>query len=242
MISLADKDNFSTVSAKDDPMFCRIYGDFVCADKLNFRTENMFWTDGKSLFMEKTGDSLILSGKVTDADEILSFIDFISPRTVMVSENLHDTLALDYKDCGYIMTAMFKQNDEPHLPDADFRMKDYYSLFQVCGLESDYSGFCSSMAEYIKTDTGFFCGKYIDGILAAGAAVTGVTDDSAVITALAVSENYRRQRLGTDLISEISKTLPGRKLIVFRENDRNEEFYKSLGFENCGLWFIAAMR
>ena len=56
------------------------------------------------------------------------------------------------------------------------------------------------------------------------------TDASAVISIVAVNKEYRREGLGTKVLSKLTDKLSGRNIYIFKEKDKNNEFYGKQGF------------
>ncbi|MDO4460786.1 MAG: GNAT family N-acetyltransferase [Clostridia bacterium] len=220
-----------------DPLFTRIYGDYCCSEKLDFSDGAMYWTDGNSLIAELKNGAITICGEITDTYELEDFISFIHPELIMFSYNHLDFFGNDYRNSGIIMSKRAEGELADPLINNDFRMKDYYEFFENCGLASNYEGFMLGMSDFIKTGTGFLTGEYNGSELISAAAVTGITDVSAIITSIGVDESHRREHLGTLLMQELMDNLSGREIIIYREILKNEEFYKSLGFENIGKFY-----
>ena len=212
------------------PLFSRIYGDFVCSEKLKNSDGAMFMTDENDLLIEIKNSSLVQIGEPIDEEEFREFLEFVSPNVRMYTEM--DITKAD----GIIMKRNSVGEKKEIIQNGDYRLKDFYNLFCDSGLYSDYQGFMLSVSDAIKTETGFVNGIYIDGELACGAVVTGVTDKTAIITAIATDGNYRRKGLGKKLITEICEKLSGREVFIYREIDKNKEFYENCGFLECGAF------
>ena len=74
-----------------------------------------------------------------------------------------------------------------------------------------------------------------DGLRAC-AVVSSISQRGAILSALAVREGMRRQGLGSRLVRRAESYFPGKMLYVFREQHKNKEFYKSLGFTKTDTW------
>lgn len=64
------------------------------------------------------------------------------------------------------------------------------------------------------------------------------TSENAIISAVAVSIGNRRQGYGGLIVKSICSDLQklGKDVYIYRQENENIEFYKSLGFLDCGEW------
>lgn len=63
-----------------------------------------------------------------------------------------------------------------------------------------------------------------------------VTQNAALLTAVAVLPAFRRKGLGRQAVESLCRKLPGRRVFLFRSKTENKEFYESLGFSLWGEW------
>lgn len=73
-----------------------------------------------------------------------------------------------------------------------------------------------------------------DEIVSSGI-LSAIYNDNAVLSSVQTSPAFRRMGYGSALVSEIICDVKG-SVYLMREQDKNEEFYKKLGFENIGIW------
>ena len=73
------------------------------------------------------------------------------------------------------------------------------------------------------------------------AVVSSISAKSAILSALAVREDCRRQGIGTQLVKQVEAYFPGRTLYVFREQNKNREFYRGLGYSKVDTWVHAVL-
>ncbi len=205
-------------------LFSRILGDFVLSERLDFSDGAQFLTDEENLLLEVKNGSAVKIGEPSDIEEFDSFIEFIAPQSIM-SEGDGDIVVMKKKAEGEI------KNFEINL---DFKLRDFHKLFNENGLESDEEGFMLGMSDAIKTQTGFLLGKYEGEKLVGGLCVTGITDKTAVLTAVAVEKSKRRLGFGAFLVNEACRMLSGRDIYIYRETGKNKAFYEGLGFEEVG--------
>ena len=79
-----------------------------------------------------------------------------------------------------------------------------------------------------------------NGQPAACALALAVTQNAALLTAVAVRPAFRRKGLGQQAVESLCRKLPGRRVFLFRSNTENKEFYESLGFSPWGEWGSAS--
>lgn len=208
-------------------LYSRVLGDFVLSERLDFSDGAQFLTDGKALLAEIKNGAMIKIGEAEDSEEFESFVSFFAPNTVMSECENGDIIVMKKKAVGEPKKISIAY---------DFKLKDFHALFLANGLSSDKEGFMLGMSDSVKTKTGFLIGKYDEEKkeLEGGLCVTGITDKTAIVTAVAVGEKYRRTGVGTFLFEEAFQMLSGRDIFVYRERGKNKEFYESLGFTETG--------
>ena len=75
----------------------------------------------------------------------------------------------------------------------------------------------------------------------APAVVSSITQRGAILSALAVEEASRRQGLGSALVKKAESYFPGKTMYVFREKNKNKEFYRGLGYTKTDTWVHAKL-
>ena len=62
-------------------------------------------------------------------------------------------------------------------------------------------------------------------------------DDCAVLSAVKTQQEFRGLGYGSALVGAMMNDIKS-TVFLMRDNDKNESFYKRLGFENTGIWRI----
>ncbi len=206
-------------------LFSRVFGDFILSERLNFSDGAQFLTDGKDLLLEIKNGSFVKIGEPSDVEEFESFLEFVAPQSIMSESECGEIIVMKRRAVGEL------KNIEINL---DFKLKDFHRLFNDNGLESDKEGFMLGMSDAVKTGTGFLLGKYEEEKLVGGLCVTGITDKTAIVTAVAVEKSKRQEGIGSFLVNEACEMLSGRDVYIYREIDKNKAFYEGLGFVGVG--------
>ena len=63
----------------------------------------------------------------------------------------------------------------------------------------------------------------------------GAANNDAILTAVSTQSEFRRMGYASALVSAMVCDIKG-KVYLMRDKNKNEEFYKKLGFENIGYW------
>ncbi len=206
-------------------LFSRVFGDFILSERLNFSDGAQFLTDGKDLLLEIKNGSFVKIGEPSDVEEFESFLEFVAPQSIMSESECGEIIVMKRRAVGEL------KNIEINL---DFKLKNFHRLFNDNGLESDKEGFMLGMSDAVKTGTGFLLGKYEEEKLVGGLCVTGITDKTAIVTAVAVEKSKRQEGIGSFLVNEACEMLSGRDVYIYREIDKNKAFYEGLGFVGVG--------
>lgn len=206
-------------------LFSRVFGDLILSERLSFSNGAQFLTDGENLLLEIKNGSAVKIGEPSDSEELESILGFVAPQSVMSESDFGDIIVMKRKAHGQT------KNIEINL---DFKLKDFHRLFSDNGLESDKEGFMLGMSDAVKTGTGFLLGKYENEKLVGGLCVTGITDRTAILTAVAVDKSGRKEGLGSLLVDEACEMLSGRDVYIYREIGKNKAFYEGLGFVQVG--------
>lgn len=64
---------------------------------------------------------------------------------------------------------------------------------------------------------------------------SSIYNDNAILTSVQTQPEFRKMGYGSMLVSEMIGDIRG-TVYLMREKDKNESFYKKLGFENTGIW------
>lgn len=234
MISFLESRETIASLSRDDIFGTRIYADFLSG------SAELTWWDNENLLISLKSGVMTICGAVSDNEELLEFISVISPQALMCHFETAESLGLSVIQSGVIMAKSSAGESRPldgYYPDVHF--SEYHQLLERCEMAPDYAGFCLETSRSLKTGTGILLEHREENRLISALVATSVTDDSAIINAVAVDPDYQRKGLGSRLLYDAETVLPGRLLYIMREENKNEEFYRSCGYENIGRWCVA---
>lgn len=219
---------------------------FVIKAAANFLTyhgnanHSLWQQEDSALISIIDGSAVIWADKNADFEEISSFLRHSNLYNVFTDKYAAEKSALDIQSSGVIMKLTRSGSYDitsgrskcGYQPFAKYSA--VYSLLEKCGFmlpEKDTFIADLSYRKHCKTARIFDDDEYVS------TAFTGFeTAHSAIISAVAVDENKRRHGIGSDCLSSLCTALikENKSVYLYREKDRNEQFYISNGFENIG--------
>lgn len=117
---------------------------------------------------------------------------------------------------------------------------DIHGLLAELRMAGEWESFYLDLSHRLRHGTALAVAEYADGRLA-GCAVAALSQGQALLSALGVREDCRRQGLGTRLAERLEGLIPGRKLYALREAGKNQAFYARLGFTEAGSWAACSL-
>lgn len=192
-----------------------------------------FWTDGSAAYCLLDG-GLSIAGSPGDIEESREFLDMLGPDSVFCERGLAGELELAVSTEGAVMAKDLPEGEPQGLLPPGLR--EVHALLTAAGIPMDFEPFYLDMSHRMRHGIALALGKYVSGELAGGAVISAAAGGEAVLSALAVREDCRGRGLGTELMGDVERALPGHRLYLFRESGRNREFYKKLGFTEVGRW------
>lgn len=201
-----------------------------------------FWLDDSSdvVFCQSDG-LMILSGTVMDPSEIREFLRAVGSQAVICAVRNAEALGLPVSDSGDVL----KKRAEPGevLPEAsgEVNIREIYSLLEGEGMVEEFEPFYLDLSHKLRHGAALALTEKREGGLAGCAVVSSISEGSAILSALAVEERFRRRGIGSKLVHQVEKSLPGKTVYVFREKEKNREFYKSLGYGKTDTWVYSKL-
>ena len=238
MIRLAETEKELACSA-DTPFGCRIrslaaaYG----VDEPFAR----FWVQEGGSAVAKLDDAAILEEKDADPEELREFLRVLDVKTLSCTQAAAERLGLPAAARGEIL---LRRGAVPEgaVPEAerDPGLREVHALLCKAADEGfappEFEPFYLDLSYRIRHGAAAAAGIRRDGALAACALCPSMTERSAVVSAVAVAPEHRRKGLGRAVLAALTAALGREQVYVFRADGRNEEFYRSLGFQPCGRW------
>ena len=181
------------------------------------------------------GDMTVYATVQTDFDELKEFLLITGFTSVLCEREIFKG---SYS--GIIMEKIsanqdFKAEINPNL-------NEVYRLLQSCKSDNFevpcYEDFILDMSHKIRHETALCMGIRENEKLIATAMTVAQSETCAIIGAVATDKNYRYSGYGSQCVKALCHFLNGRKIFIMRDERENENFYKSMGFENKGKFYI----
>ncbi len=229
MIRLAESLDTLRILCKDSPFGCQI---FSAAEAYGLEQPfAQFWTDEYAVYSKLDG-VMRICGSITDPVEAAAFIHAVGAEQVVCSLETAEALGLHITNQGVVLYKDIESEGVP-LPE-EVSIRTVYDVLYACDMVGDFEPFYLDVSHRVRHKTAFCTAVYNEEQMAA-AAVTVCGVDCALITAVGVRPEYRRQGLGSLLLKKTESCLSGRVYLLRAENE-NERFYDSLGYAPCGTW------
>ncbi|MBQ8132885.1 MAG: GNAT family N-acetyltransferase [Clostridia bacterium] len=248
MIYYADKNEKKHISAlkalcsESSVTACRIkslyesYGQYGLAQ---------FWvqydSDGKavSALSRYGGDMTVYLTENSDMEELKDFITVVGAASVTSEKPVYER-----SKSSVIMRLTDREKLKWYSTDISFdftpSLSEIYRLLKQCEGDGfavpEYEDFLLDTSHRLRHGTALCCAVVKNGKPLAFA-MTALSDNTAVIGAVCTHPDYRRTGLGAECVSKLIQQLNGREILIMREQNRNEQFYNSLGFENEGKFY-----
>lgn len=181
------------------------------------------------------GDMTVYATDDTDFDELKEFF-MITGFASVISEK--EIFPDSYS--GIIMQKISLGKDIKTEINPD--LNEVYRLLKSCGSDTfevpEYEDFILDMSHKIRHKTALCVGIREGEKLVSTAMTLAQSKNCAVIGAAATDKNYRNSGYGGKCVQALCKLLYDRDIFIMRDENENESFYKSLGFENKGKFYI----
>ncbi len=196
-----------------------------------------FWVDKKSdtVFCQVDG-LMIISGTVLHTEETKEFLRAVGPKAVLCAVRNAEALSLPVSDSGDVLKKQLKPGEEV-LPDfSAVNIREIFGLLEEVGMVEEFEPFYLDLSHKLRHQAALALTEYSGSALSGCALVSSISREAAILSALAVAPACRRQRIGSRLVQRTERCLPGKTLYVFREKEKNREFYKELGYSKADTW------
>lgn len=236
MIKLIDNPDELDTFNKDDIFFIRIMSLLKA-----YSTEYNF-----ALFYKQIDESENITAIISRLDndytvchydnfnqkELDDFFKTLGFNSILCDENLKLSFSYDY---GITMatnkkiekTINYAEIDEyPKLMDL-FNLEDYSS--------ADFESWYVDVSHRIRHGAAKAVTLNINGEIISSGIFSSIYNNDAILTAVSTQSEFRRMGYASALVSAMVCDING-KVYLMRDKNKNEEFYKKLGFENIGYW------
>lgn len=198
-----------------------------------------FWTqDDKAAFC-KLDEVLIMDANGADFDEIKDFITMTGASRMLCDLSAARNFDLPIDVRGEIM--VYHQNKPMQAPgifEINPSLREIHALLSECTSHTfvppEFEPFYMDMSHRIRHNTAASVGVRQGETLVSCAICSAYTSDKAVLSAVAVSPDFRRKGFGYAALRGLISQLPQENIYIFRTHQENEEFYRKFGFTPCG--------
>ena len=181
------------------------------------------------------GDMTVYATAQTDFDELKEFLIITGFSSVICEKEIFSD---SYS--GIVMEKISENTNAKAEVNPD--LNEVYSLLESCKSDTfevpEYEDFILDMSHKIRHETALCVGVREGEKLIATAMTVAQSKTCAVIGAVATDRNYRKSGYGSKCVNALCHLLNGRKIFIMRDERENEDFYKSMGFENKGKFYI----
>lgn len=201
-----------------------------------------FWVDTKAdvAFCQSDG-LMILSGTVVDPAETMAFIRAVGPQAVICAVRNAEALSLPAASSGDVLKKRLEPGTAKPADGYEVNIRELYSLLEETGMVEEFEPFYLDLSHKLRHGAALALTESREGALAGCAVVSSISRGSVLLSALAVKEKYRRQGLGSALVRRVEAAFPGKNVYVFRDREKNREFYKKLGYAKTDTWVYSKL-
>lgn len=200
-----------------------------------------FWLDDRSdAVFCLTDDLMLISGTVLDGEETVEFLKAVGPKGIFCAVRNAETLSLPVTDSGDVLKKQIEPGEgkgERSVPDPfDVDIREIYELLEKTGMVEEFEPFYLDLSHKLRHQTALALTEHSGNSLTGCAVVSAISENAAILSALAVLPEYRRQGIGTQLARRVESCFPGKTVYVFREKEKHQEFYRELGYGKTDTW------
>jgi len=202
--------------------------------------------DFVSFYRQINHDKVTAVISVLDSDLTLSFDEDADKQelceffTVMGFSSLlcDDSFVMPFEfEQGIVMET--DRKIEKHIPYCE--IDNYPKLMELFNLTDydkiDFESWYVDISHRIRRGCAKAVTLSVNSQIVSSAVFSAIYKNDAVLTAVKAQPEFRRMGYGSALVSEMINDISG-KVYLMREKDKNEKFYKKLGFVNTGKWRI----
>lgn len=179
---------------------------------------------------------LLVSGDVKDPEEAQAFLRAIGPQSLLCTARAAESLGARPSATGPLLKKNLPQGGLAPAPAGEVNIRDIYGLLEETGMAGEFEPFYLDLSLKLRRGTALAFTEYRGKSLLGCGVVSSISQGGAVLAALAVQESCRRQGVGSGILARIEARLPGKVLYIFREQDKNEGFYRRLGYIQADTW------
>ena len=169
-----------------------------------------------------------------DNEELVRFMCVTGYSSLLCSDK--PLLSSKYEE-GIVMSCDKKYENfvNSEMIDEYPKLMDLYNFVDYDG--QDFKAWYVDISHRVRHKTAKAYTLNVDGEIVSSGILSSIFGNSAILTAVRTSDEFRRMGYGSMLISHIVSDVKG-TVYIMRDKGLNESFYIKLGFENTGIWRI----
>ena len=176
----------------------------------------------------------------SDIDELTEFIEVIGFSSLLSEKIMFKNKTFD---TGVIMC--LENPQKIYNSDVEIAVNpDLNSVYKLLDKNRskkfnvpDYEDFILDMSHKIRHNMAVCTAVKVGESLVSTAMTVAQSENTALIGAVVTDFNFRRRGFGALCVNSLIDLLGKRKIFIMRDENENELFYKSLGFENNGRFY-----
>lgn len=226
---------------EDTPFGCKIRS-AAAAYGLTEPFEQFWAQDGGTVLAKIDNDAVLVEGEHTDVEELRVFLRTLDLKTLSCAEETAKNLNLPTSSRGEIMVLHPQSVEQHSLADVVMNPgpREIYSLLEQAASDTfvvpEFEPFYMDLSLRTRHGAALTAGVRQGGRLAACAVCTAMTEQAAVISAVACVPGLRLHGYGRTAVSALVSKLRRKNMYIFRADGENEAFYRKMGFEPYGFW------
>lgn len=196
-----------------------------------------FWTDNrdKTVFC-MLDNTVLISGTVTNTAEAAAFLHAVGASEIFCAVRNAEALSLKTKEMGDVLLREILPGNAGTWQQPEVPIREVYALLEDAGMCGEFAPFYLDLSHRLRHNAAMVALEYRDEQLAGCAIVSSLTETAAVLSAVVVRENARRQGIGAELIHRLERQLGGKKIYIYKKSRENEAFYKALHYAKTDTW------
>lgn len=207
------------------------------------RSFSSFWIDTQYDVAFCLMDELMLiAGTVLNPREAVGFLEATGARAVMCAVRNAELLGLKSKQAGDILRKLREPSDRKIVFDHHQNVREICQFLEQNGMIQEFETFYLDLSHKLRHGASVVVTHYEREKLVGCALVSSISEDSAILSVVAVERGWRRQGIGSALIRQAEDLLPCSRIFIFRERNAHKEFYEELGYKKQDTWVSALLQ
>lgn len=196
-----------------------------------------FWLDTESdvAFCMVDG-AMLISGTILHTEETRSFLKAVGAREILCAVKNAEAMNLPADGTGDVLRKLAAEEVGGAAAEENVSIREIFGLLEETGMVEEFEPFYLDLSHRLRHGGARVITSRDKEGLRGCAVVSAISEQAAILSAVAVREDCRRQGVGSDLVRRAEAGLGGKWIYIFRDKDRNREFYKSLGYGKADTW------